>query len=403
MSLCCYDKKIRITIFDVNFILTIVGFVSFTTFFPFVNSVSIRAICLFVSLICLIKSGIRLKTISTSANVYMILLFFMVVRTTIDIFLGSLSNAPVSGKAIVLLFTYGVMLIPLISIISSYSKVNWNACFLIIHLLLFAAIFQGILNSSVSEVLATSNGRVGMNERQGTLQFATNSSYLLLVSLVLLTKSSFKRKWKVYVHKIFCIAGVLLSFVGFFKAGSRGAFLASLIVVFFFIYNVSNNYKRWFVCVGSLLVLAFGAIMSFFMEFAPVLYSRILLAIEEGDEQRKEMYIKGVGKFYDSPILGDNPLIVWDGGFCGHHNMYLDVALFLGFLGFVIFIGIYFSHFWKVLLHRTKRQDALFFNMLFVLFFFRGFSGLCIVNDPLISLSFVLGRLFFLQRIRKSS
>ena len=183
----------KITIFDINFILTFIGFVFFTTFIPSINSIAIRAICLAVSVICVLITGLPKKIHSKHANLYFVLLIIMVLRTTFDITLGGLSEAPGSGKMLVFLFMYGIMLVPLISIISSLSKINWPLCLLISQIILGAAIFQGVLTANISDVYVFSNGRIGMNDRQGTLQFSTNSSYLLILSLVMFVNSPFKK------------------------------------------------------------------------------------------------------------------------------------------------------------------------------------------------------------------
>ena len=381
--------KRSITIFDINFILLIIGFVFFTTFLPFVDSVTIRFIGLLISSICLFKSGFKIIVNNNSVNAYLFLLIIIVLRTTVDVFIGDLSDAPYEGKLLVLSYQYGVMLIPLLSVISSYQKINWLKCLFYIQLILFVVILMGVLNSDDASNI-NSNGRIGLNDRQGTLQFATNSSYLLILSLVLFMKSPLSVGPIRNIYKFICLLGIVLAFWGFSKSGSRGSFLASFVVVLFFIYNITNNFKYWLLLIGGLVYAFSVSILSFAKNFAPVLFSRLAVTLEEGDEARQILFDSGMEKLRDSPFWGDNPLIIWDGGFCGLHNMYLDVVLFLGIIGFSVFIYLYLSLLLKLLTNKTRMPIALFFNMLFILFVVKGFTGLTIINDPLISLSFIM-------------
>lgn len=384
-----FIEKFKVNIFDINFILTFIGFTLFTTLLPSLSSVAIRGICLGVSVLCLFVSGIHVDLPNRQAKMYFVLLFIMIIRTTFDVMLGSLSNSPQSGQMLVMLFMYGVLLIPLISILSSINRMHWNTTFLILQVLLFIVVYLGIQNTNL-DLYTTLNGRTGMNDRQGSLQFAATSSYLMIVSLVNFAKTPFRKKYISYVYRVFCILGVLLAFTGFSKAGSRGSFLASIVVIPFFIYNVSKHYKTWIAIFAVIISVSSVSILTFLDDFAPVLLERLTTTIEEGDMGRNELFNEGMELFKNSPILGDNPLLVWDGGFCGHHNMYLDVAIYVGIFGFLAFLNIIF-YIVRYLMH-NKSQDPvhLMFFMLSIVFIVRGFAGLTIVNDPLISLTFII-------------
>lgn len=388
----------RITIFDINFILSFIGFVFFTTFFPFLNSIAIRAICLGVSLVCISITGISPKTHSKQANIYLVLLLVIVLRTTIDLLFGSLSEASGGGKMLVFLFMYGLMLIPLISIISSLSKINWSFCLLISQIILGVVIFQGVLTANVSDVYVLNNGRIGLNDRQGTIQFSTNSAYLLILSLVMYVNTPFTKTFLNNCCKIVAIVGVVLAFVGLAKASSRGPFLASLLVIVFYLYNITSHFKYWLLGIIGFITICSSSILLFFKDFAPILFDRLLFTMESGDENRRAFLNNGIERFLDNPILGDNPLIIWDSGFAGLHNMYLDVALFLGGFGFLIFVFLYVVLFKDILSQKTNSPAPLFFYLLFVYFVIRGFSGLCLVNDSLISLSFIISSLYVRKR-----
>lgn len=392
-----FIEKFKINIFDINFILTFIGFTLFTTLLPSLSSVAIRGICLGVSVLCLFVSGIHVDLPNRQAKMYFVLLFIMIIRTTFDVMLGSLSNSPQSGQMLVMLFMYGVLLIPLISILSSINRMHWNTTFLILQVLLFIVVYLGIQNTNL-DLYTTLNGRMGMNDRQGSLQFAATSSYLMIVSLVNIAKTPFRKKYLSYAYRAFCLFGVILAFIGFSKAGSRGSFLASIVVIPYFIYNVSRHYKAWLSIIATTISLSSVSILTFLGDFAPVLMERLTTTLEEGDMGRNELFNEGMELFKNSPILGDSPLLVWDGGFCGHHNMYLDVAIFVGVFGFLAFLNIIFYIIKHLINYKTHDPVSLMFFMLSIVFIVRGFAGLTIVNDPLISLAFILSCLIINSR-----
>lgn len=396
MSLCnlrTMKKVIRrqdkFSIYDLNFILIFVGSAVASTLYSGVNMAAASAVFSLISLICLIKSGFKTKTISKEGNYYLVLLILIVLRTTIDLYFGSLSGVSSYMKLFVIIFGYGIVLIPLLSVISSYERINWRLTLPLTFLLLFIVVGYGVVNSSLDSSI-TSNGRIVLNEKLGSIPFAENSSYLLMLSLIQLVFPPFKSKFFKNVFKILCILGLVLSFYGFSKAASRGPFLAAFVVVLFFLYNNSKHFKSWVFLLIFFSIFGSVTIISSFEKFAPLLYARINNTIEEGDDERALLFSEGVEMFKNSPIIGDNPMIVWEGGFTGRHNVFLDIALFLGIIGLIVYIVLVLKILSKLKNFKRSEPVPLLFYMIFISCMIRSVASFTLLKDAMFSIMFVM-------------
>lgn len=379
------------SIFDINFILVFIGFALITTFFPDVNSAIVSLCISFISLICLFKSGIKIGTISKEGKTYLALVFLIILRTAFDLYVGSLSDVSSYMKYFVMVFSIGVMLVPMLSIISSYNRINWRLSFLIIFIILFVIVGLGVANSSMN---VTNNSRVNLNEKLGSIVFAENASYLMMLSLLHLAFPPFENRFLKNIIKIICVAGLVLSFYGFAKAASRGPFLAAFAVAAFFVYNNSRHFKAWLFVFIIAAVLGSATIVSSFKDFAPLLYDRIDNTIEVGDEERKLLADEGIEMFKESPIFGKNPLIVWEGGFTGRHNAFIDMALFLGVIGLVVYVLLVLKVLLKLKNLKQSDMAPLFFYMFFISCMIRSVTSFPLLKNAMFSVAFVMTCIF---------
>lgn len=379
----------KFSIYDLNIILIIAGYAVVTTLFSGINSAIISMAFSIISLICLIMTGVKIKTISKAGNIYLVLLILILLRTTIDLYLGSLSDNLPSMKNYVMVYGYGVVLVPLLSVISSYEKINWRLSLLIIFVLMFIVVGYGVLSSTMDTHI-NENGRINLNEKLGSIVFADKASYLMMLSLLhLVFPPSNNRVLKTGV-RILSIIGLVLAFYGFGRAGSRGPFFAAFAVVIFFLYNNSRHFKSWIFIFFIITIFGSATIISSFAKFAPILYQRIELTIEEGDEARTGLLEDGVEMFKASPIIGDNPLIIWDGGFTGRHNVFMDIALFLGVLGLVVYAVLVLKLLFRLKDFKHSEPVPLFFYMLFVSCMIRSVSSFTLLKDTMFSITFVM-------------
>lgn len=383
----------KYSIYDLNIILIFVGYAFVSTLIPDINSAVISLLFSFISLICLIKSGLRIKTMSKAGNIYLALLILILLRTSIDLFTGGLSDVLPAMKYYVIAFGYGVVLIPLLSVISSYKRINWRFSLLVIFVLLFFVVGYGVMTSSM-ESHVTTNGRIIMNEKLGSIAFAENASFLMMLSLVHFVFPPAKKKLLKNAVKILSVAGLILSIYAFGKAASRGPFLAAFAVVIFFLYNSSKHFKTWIFVFVFFAIFGSTIVISSFKEFAPLLYRRIENTIDEGDDERTMLFNEGMEMFKDSPIIGDNPLIIWNGGFTGRHNVFIDIALFLGIIGLVIYLVLIFKLLFRIKDFKHSDPVSLFFYMIFISCIIRSVSSFTLLKDVIFSIMFMMTCIF---------
>lgn len=382
------NKKLKFNIFDLNFILSIWGFTILTFVMPNIESIAIRIMFVGLSVICLLKTGVKLRTYSKDANLYIVLLTLMLFRVSIDMLFGSLSDSPFEGKQFFFLFAYGAMFIPVVSIVSSYDKLNWSTLFIVLHLILLFIILTGVMTSSLESHIESS-GRVALNERQDSSALGDYSTMLFLLSLVQLVNNPFSKKGINILYKFVCIAGIIISFYGVSKGATRGAFFGYLIVFVYFTYCTSKRFSVWLAGISVTVVTASAALISWFSEFAPVLYYRVMRTVEEGDTSDREiLYQQAIDLIKDNPILPSEPIIVGT-RFFTYHMLYLDVALYLGVLGGLLFVFLTLKAIFRVINIKTQEPVSIFFFTMFMVNAVRGISGLALFLNPMFSVTMI--------------
>ena len=383
----------KFSIFDLNIVLIFVGYAVVSTLIPNINSAIVSLAFSLVSLICLFRSGVKIKTIFKVGDVYLIMIILILLRTTLDLYIGSLSYVTASMKIYVMVYGYGVVLIPLLSVMSSYEKINWRLSLLVIFLLLFIVVGYGVATSSMERHIMV-NGRIRMNDKLGSIAFAEKASYLMMLSLVHLVFPPFNRRFLKNAVKVLSILGLVLAFYGFGRAASRGPFLAAFAVVIFFLYNNSKHFKTWVFVSLIIVLLGSATLLSSFEKFAPLLYERIESTLEEGDEGRTMLTDEGIEMLKASPIIGDNPLIIWNGGFTGRHNVFIDIALFLGIFGLIVYVVLVLKLLFRI--KNFKRSDpvSLFFYMIFISCMVRSVTSFTLLKDAIFSIMFVMTRVY---------
>lgn len=382
------NNKLKFNIFDLNFICSIWGFTILTSVMPNIESIAIRIMFMALSVICLLKTGVKLRTYSKDANLYIVLLTLMLVRVSIDILFGSLSDSPSEGKQFFFLFAYGAMFIPVVSIVSSYDKLNWRTLFIVLHLFLFFIILTGVMTSSLESHIENS-GRVALNERQDSSALGDYSTILLLLSLVQLVNNPFSSKGINWIYKLICIAGIVVSLYGVTRGAARGAFVGYLMVILYFTYCTNKRFSIWLAGVFATLLFASAALISWLSTFAPLLYMRMMKTIEEGDTSEREvLYQQAIDLIKESPLLPNEPLLVYS-RFFTYHQLYLDVALYLGIIGGFVFVFLILKTIFRIIIVKTQDPVSIFFLTLFMVESLRGMSGIVIFQDPMYNITII--------------
>lgn len=186
----------------------------------------------------------------------------------------------------------------------------------------------------------------------------TYANVPILVFAVVLFKKLFKRKWISMIISSIAIATVIYVLLAY---GKRGPMLWAIVnaVACFFISSV--HLKRYF-AILFLFVFAFflfmDPIIENLKEVVPTTGQRIEDSIKEGDtdgrfdlkDAKHSTYLIGIENFSRSPIWGYYFRLVTDyQHFRGHypHNIFIEVLMTMGLLGFVPFMAFLFKAYRK--------------------------------------------------------
>lgn len=381
-------KALKLSLYDINVILIFAGFPFITSFSDYIPSILYRALALGVSLICLWQSRFRIGTNNSLINGYLWILFLMILKVTWGMTLGEFSMYPNDNvRTLIFSFSYGVVLFPLFAFISSYDRINWHSCFLIIQIMLLLCIGLGLF-SYTGEL--TTDGRANMNARQSTLAFGDNSVYLFLLSSCLYWYRNEINLNNEVIIKIICFLGIILGIYGVMKAGSRGPLLSGIAGISFFFFKLKRKVKIRIVLLCMLLIILIGGfIISWIKDIAPILYDRTMASIETGDlSGRDVLFISALNIFFDNLLFGATPLVLTYDSYSSFHNCYLDVAVGLGVFGFIYFIRLNYIIISAFLKCKYKNLTFYVIGSLFFCNAARALSGIHMIDNAFYSLIF---------------
>lgn len=395
---------LKINRWDINFILTIIGFPFFTTLISnSVASIAYRGFALFIALMCLFKTGVR-KPQSRSLICFLFVLLYVSIQALIGVFWGEYANYPFTGvKYQFLLFNVGILWIPLLAFVSGFENIQWEKVMALTFLLMLFTVVQADLGTLTGKV--SSSGRYDMG-RLSTLAFGDNGSYLVLMSAALLaTRESWLTRWKTPIIVIL-IAAVLAGIFGVLKAGSRGPLVGCLTGLFFLVYCLRGK-DRTILITSVIVLISTGTLsMSKIKNFAPALYSRFTATVEDGDMSgRGVLFLQSFEKFQDNIILGSNPITLTMKQFSTCHNVYLETLQGGGIIVFALFLYALLSVFIGSLKIRVREclLQHTGFLFLFLMFFCnmgRGLSGIMLTSNAIYAFP-VVGCIMVLYYIKQ--
>lgn len=381
---------VKINRWDLNFILTMVGFPFFTILISnSAASIAYRGFALLVAIMCLWKTGLRIVH-SSIVRVFLIVLLYVSIQNFIGVFLGEYADYPYPAvKYMYLMFNVGILWIPLLAFVTGFSRINWNKSVLYILILLFVTILHAILGTVDAE--ASVSGRYDMG-RLSTLAFGDNGSYLVLMATSLLaTRKVWLTKYKSMVVLLLIFA-VLAGLFGILKAGSRGPFIGCLFGWLFLVFCMQGRDRR--VLLLSIVALIASGVLSLakLAEFAPALYNRFVMTVEEGDTSgREELFEETFARFENNPVFGTNTISLSPTQFSTCHNVYLETLEGGGIVIFALFV---FS-FLCITIRSIKIRKLLLqhsgYLFIFSLFFCnigRGLSGIMLTSNTIYAFAF---------------
>ncbi len=172
----------------------------------------------------------------------------------------------------------------------------------------------------------------------------------------------------------------LVSFLSMLVFGSRGSLLTFLLFLLFYIYFTSIVNKRTKVYLSIILLfisINLKNILSYIVEYANsyTLYSYSIVkylnlfdgsSLSSTSSGRDEIYEIAIKRIFNSPIFGSpiNSSYV-DTGSSYYHNIFLDILVNFGLIGFILFITFIIHTFYRA----TKIKNYYFISTFFIVFF----------------------------------
>lgn len=365
-------RNISFNIHDLNFILTFAGFAIFTSITDSISSVAYRTFALLVAIVCLIIEKFRFRQLPTALKVFLCIVIVLDLKTTFHLVN---ENTFIESRNTALLFIYGITLVPVLAFVSGYRKIHWRRMLIILELMLFFVILRGYMTTLYVDDV----GRMSLNARQSTLAFGDNSGYLLLLSICLLiySKKVFDQTRR-HIWQFFLIVAIVVAVLGMARAGSRGPLVSALMGSLFIFVAMGVRKQLNIVVLAGIFVVVFGISMQTLERFAPVLYHRMELTVEEQDMSGRDiLFAHAIQTIKENPISGSSPIILHYDGFNGYHNGYLDVGVGLGIVGFLAYIGLSMWIFMRLLFYRNRINTLvlLFLSSMFFLSATRAMTG----------------------------
>lgn len=292
------------------------------------------------------------------------------------------------------LFSIGIIIIPMFSVIKSINIIEFNYLQKWIYRLgiffLLISFFNVVQDSSVTE-------RIEGSKALDSISFGKTAILISILAFYNILKTIKQRKFFI-LHIVIFLFGIYIGL----RSGSRGPILAFSIVILFW-FSFKNNIS---LIKGSILFLFMFVLMLASQQYlltlihrvSPVTASRIQLAIT-GDDlstiNRLESYSWFIKEIKESPIWGSHFARLESGQFPGYaHNIFLDILLAFGFIGLFIVLFVLFKALQNC--YFSLKEDSHFWiGFSFLLFLILSITSGAYYTNPDLNITLVLTLLFF--------
>lgn len=300
------------------------------------------------------KSYIRM----TSYNFFALLLWVSAIFSTIIGPFGSFNTTTIKYLIFVLYF---------VSVSSySYSKyelIKISKVCVIVSIGLAILIILSYLggyehNDSMYFMSRYSIGITGVFKNPNYLVAFMNFTLFLLLYSILYGKNE-KRNLLILKLSIIC-----LFLVSFYLTGTRASFVTafSVIIILMVHYLLHNNHKLWVIIPACIIFIFIIVYKDTLVDLYDLFMGSRNLTGDEGREEAwnlalkhiKENPIFGCGLFSWNNIIGNSDYLEW------LHNLFLELILNQGILGFIIFLLMLLSG-----VNKIKKSDRFFVLVLF--------------------------------------
>lgn len=374
----------------INLSLIFFGYVFITTIFipntyddnnGFVTryiTLPLRGIVLLCNLYVIVKNYERNKKF----NIYIvfIFIFFLLYLAVAAIYisvLGTTVERVYYKSSDYYYFIIGVTIIPFLSVLYSYKKINIEIFSnIVVSMLIISLLISIYSNQALAKSIDLSYVRQQGNKGLSSIEYGQAAVSLILISLY---KSMNKKNNKKYIF--FYYGCMLLGVYAMLKAGSRSPIISLLVAI---IAIVLKNNKNTFVNLFFIIVIFIGLllfyddIVKFIGMISPIMKMRINL-LGHGDlNMRDVLFMDAVNQFIRAPLIG-NDIVLIDGSGAGWypHNIFIESFMVLGVFGGLIMtiltvVTIMYSLY---LLKNDKENTGLYAVLFFQHLVLSGVSG----------------------------
>jgi O-antigen ligase len=341
-----------------------------------------RAFILLVSIFIIIICAIKYKNIiSISKYSISLVAFFFIYLLRLIWDLLVLSVYTDHTKYEIFYFYIGNILFPAIAVLMTFrfcdkrQIVKYSFYVLLVDNILMTIVyfFQNKWNFS-PEILIQRAAIIGSSDDIfiiNPISFGIYGGYLFLTSnsLILFLKE--------LVPKPVIITGLIFGFVNLILSTSRGPFLFTLIglivLIFLFLYFSKKTLGLWRKVFISLFItfitlsIFISSINQNGLEIGIIQRALNLKEnIQSGEkEERNELFAEGFNMFLESPLLGKK--VVLDSTASYPHNVFIEILMSTGLMGFCLYIITLFFLFIKFLNINSYSYSFIFFLSVFIL------------------------------------
>ena len=336
-------------------------------------SILYRAFCLLLSIIIIYKTSQTRKGLFIPRDLKWTfgLFILMSIKLIYALFLAPYSRFWTSSLVFTRLsFLVGVTMFPLYALLLSFKYIDWNKVFVLIIVSLSYVCLSTLLNTQAIDT------RIDLNSHQSTLTFGAYSAYIIIISICFLNTSHKK------VFSLFLCFAIAIGVLGLLRAGSRGPFVSAIASLFPLLVVRRENRKYLFLIIIG--ILFFGSILyAWFQEFAPVIFERLVDASNKDTStmERLTAFELAFEQMNNYPLTGESPIFYteWAYGF-GPHNLWLQIGMGLGYIGFICGIVLFVRYFFHALYSLSFDHIDAIFGSLLIYFLIRTQTGVDIYN-----------------------
>jgi len=331
------------------------------------------------------------KTIKYSVALKLFLLFWvlLLLRMFYDLEIRTDFFIPIPFKIEVWLFAIAICFIPMISLVLSINKIDFNLCLKYIYsatiIILIISYFTSIKDAQPGE-------RIDANIALNTVSFAQVAITTTIISIYqLITKKNSS-----LAYQILYFFSALLGIYVALKSGSRGPLLALLVVLIFW-----NSFKEKKLSIAYfkfiffiLIALIFKSFIILFISYiSPMTAFRINEAFSGTDlgvQYRNESYFWFINKILENPIWGSQFARLSNGDYPGYaHNIFLDILLGFGIFGLGIFLLVIIR---SISIIRTNIiiKSNYWIGLIFMQYFVLLFTSGAYYSEPIFNCAIVL-------------